>query len=116
MGNEYKTRGMKGHPLAYLGNVLASASVGPSGPGSQVVNGNAGSTQFPKREPEACLDNHSVATCDFQGMVLGMRERTRDTAFGFGLAEGGWVFLWVSGGDGLLRQELAILPNCSAFE
>lgn len=45
-----------------------------------------------------------------------MREGTLDAAFGFGLAEGGYAFLWVSRGGGLLRQESAIPPNLCNIE
>ena len=56
-----------------------------------------------------------MAACSSQGTLHGMGERTLDPACGFGLAEGGQAFLWVSGGGGLLRQESTILLDC-AFE
>ena len=45
-----------------------------------------------------------------------MGEGIQDTAFGFGLAEGRWGFLWVYGMGWAFRQESAILPDCTAFE
>ena len=49
-------------------------------------------------------------------MVFEMGEGTVDAAFGFGLAECGWVYLWIFRWDELLRQESAILSHCTAFE
>ena len=54
-----------------------------------------------------------------KGSIL--NEKKLDAAaFRFGLAEGGWVFLWVSlwvsRVHGLLRQESASLPDCAAVE
>ena len=67
-----------------------------------------------RTELETCPDDHSGAAYSSQGTGLGKGEGTLDAAFGFGLTEGGWAFLWVSRGGGLLRQESAILPNlCS---